>query len=503
MARAQLATYGSMLGGGPLREPADQAKSDDATLPPADELSLLLSRSSYGVREEEYVAARAAGYDAWLNHQLAPEAINVAPLEAQIAAALPTMAMSTGQIIALARETNRQNQAADELRAATMLRQIYSPAQLFELMVEFWTNHFNINIGDGVTRYFKTADDRDIRRHAMGKFGDLLKANARSPAMLFYLDNYVNVATGPNENYARELMELHTLGVAGGYTEDDVKAVARAFTGWTFTPYNANAPQNDINFVFVRSRHDTRAKTVLGVDMPAGRGIQDGDDVLEILINHPSTARFIATKLVRRFVSDAPPESLVETVAYIYRISGGDIRAMLRAIFTSAEFKASGDDKFKRPVEYVTSTLRTLGATLNGNWVRPLAETLNNLGHLHFAWPAPNGYPDVGGYWINSSAQLSRWNFGLAVGEGTYTPTVRIDINALLGQAARTPEQIVDRLTARVLRRALLPLDRAVLVNFVADGGAANTPIADNPARARRAREALGVLLGSPYFMYR
>lgn len=490
---------GAMLGG----ESLALSKSDDASLPPPDPIGLLLSRTSFGIREEEWQAARRIGADAWLAYQLAPERIDTAALEAQIAASLPTVAMTNGQIIALVRETNRQFQASDELRAATILRQVYSPAQLHEVMVEFWTNHFNVNVGDAAVRFYKNVDDRDIRRHAMGRFADLLKTNARSPAMLFYLDNYLNVASGPNENYARELMELHTLGVDGGYTEDDVKAVARAFTGWTFTAYDPARGVNDVQFVFLRPRHDTRAKRVLGVDLPAGRGIEDGDAVLEILANHPSTARFIARKLVRRFVSDAPAATLVERIALVFRQTGGDIRAMLRAILTSDEFKASGDDKFKRPVEYTVSALRATNAQLTGNWVRSVAETLNSLGHLHFSWPAPNGYPDIGGYWINSSAMLTRINYALALGEGASGTAIRVDINALLGSAARTPEQIVDRLAERVLRRQLLPLDRAVLVQYAAGGGPSTMPIADAALRQRRAREVLGVMLGSTYFMYR
>jgi uncharacterized protein (DUF1800 family) len=496
------ANFGALLGGAPLEEANAAGKSDDPSLPPPDQLGLLLSRTTYGAREEEWQAARSAGYEAWLDYQLAPERIDTGALEAQIASLLPTSTMTSGQIIALARETNRQNQAADELRAATILRQVYSPAQLHELMVEFWTNHFNTNLGDAAVRFYKTADDRAIRRNAMGRFPDLLRANARSPAMLFYLDNYLNVATGPNENYARELMELHTLGVNGGYTEDDVKAVARAFTGWTFTPYAPERGLNDVSFVFVRTRHDTRAKTVLGVALPAGRGIEDGDDVLEILANHPSTARFIATKLLRRFVSDAPKDELVERIALVYRQTGGDIRAMLKAIFTADEFKASGDDKLKRPVEYVVSTLRTLNAALSGNWLRAVAETLNTLAQLHFNWPAPNGYPDVGGYWINASALLARFNFALAVGEGTFTG-LRVDINAMLGSDTTTPEQIVDRLAARVLRRPLLPLDRGLLVQYAAAGDSGSSPIFNAALRQRRAREVLGAMLGSTYFMYR
>jgi uncharacterized protein (DUF1800 family) len=499
---ARRAAFGALLGGEPLSG-ADTAKSDDASLPPRDPVDLLLSRTTYGARAEEYDAAKAAGYEAWLEYQLAPERIDVSALESAITANLRTVNMTTGEIIALARETNRQQQAADELRTATLLRQVYSGRQLHEVMVEFWTNHFNINIGDAATRFFKTADDRDIRRNAMGRFPDLLKASARSPAMLYYLDNYLNVATGPNENYARELMELHTLGVDGGYTEDDVKAVARAFTGWTYTPYAPERGFDDVVFLFVRGRHDTRAKTVLGVELPAGRGIEDGEAVLDLLAAHPSTARFIATKLVRRFVSDAPPQVLVEKVAATYRATGGDIREMLRTIFRSEEFLASGDDKFKRPVEFLVSALRVTGAALDGNWIRAVAEGLNTLGQLHFAWPAPNGYPDVGGYWINSSAMLTRFNQALALAEGRFANGVRIDALALAGANARTPDQMVDALAARILRRPLLPLDRGVLQAFAADGAPTNAPLASTATRQARARELLGALLASTYFMYR
>jgi uncharacterized protein (DUF1800 family) len=370
-------------------------------------------------------------------------------------------------------------------------------------MVEFWTNHFNVYILDGNARYYKTVDDREvIRRHAMGKFGDLLRASARSPAMLFYLDNFLNVASGPQENYARELLELHTLGVDGGYTEDDVKAVARAFTGWTFTAYRPQNGQTDVVFNFNRAVHDVGAKRVLGVDLPAGRGIEDGEQVLDILVSHPSTARFIATKLVRRFVSDSPPASLVDRVAATYRESGGDIRAMLRTILLSSEFRTSGDRKFKRPVEYVVSSLRVLGATVSGNWTRSLTDALATLGQSHFQWAAPNGYPDVGGYWISSAAMLSRWNHALALGNGTLAG-VAVDVNALLGSPLpRTPEELVDRLAQRVLRRALSLDDRNRLVAFAAAGAPVEAALP--PAlRTQRAREVLGLLLASNYFMYR
>lgn len=495
-AGASFGEVGPGLGKSDVKDPGSR-------VPPPSELWTLLSRTTFGPTQQEFTGASAAGYEAWVEYQLAPEAIDASPVESLIANSLPTVAQTNGQILEAVQAGGPQLLAATQLTTATMLRQIYSPRQLFEVMVEFWTNHFNVFILDGNARYFKTVDDREvIRRHAMGKFGDLLRASAKSPAMLFYLDNFLNVATGPQENYARELLELHTMGVDGGYTEDDVKAVARAFTGWTFTPYRPQNGFNDVVFTFNRTVHDLGAKRVLGVDLPAGRGIEDGEQVLDILINHPSTARFIATKLVRRFVSDAPPASLVDRVAATYRDTGGDIKAMLRTILLSTEFRTSGDRKFKRPVEYVVSTLRVLGATLSGNWSRAVTDAIAALGQSYFQWAAPNGYPDVGGYWISSAAMLSRWNHALALGNGALAG-ITIDVNALLGTPLpRTPGELVDRLVQRVLRRSLSIDDRNRLVAFAAAGAPVEASMP--PAlRTQRAREVIGLLLASNYFMYR
>lgn len=478
-------------------------KEPGTKIPPPSEIWTLLSRTSFGPTQQEFNAASSAGYEAWVEYQLAPEAIDVSQLEATIASSLPTVAQTNGQILEAVQAGGNQFLAVSQLTTATILRQVYSGRQLFEVMVEFWTNHFNVNVLDAASRYYKNVDDREvIRRHAMGKFGDLLKANARSPAMLYYLDNYLNVAAGPQENYARELLELHTLGVDGGYTEEDVKAIARAFTGWTFTPYRPQSGFNDVVFTFNRAVHDLGAKRVLGVNMPANRGIEDGDQVLDILINHPSTARFIATKLVRRFVGDAPPSSLVDRVAATYRDSGGDIKSMLRTILLSNEFRTSADRKLKRPVEYVVSSLRVLGANLSGNWSRTVTDVITALGQAHFQWPPPNGYPDVGGYWISSAAMLTRWNHALALGNSALAG-IAFDLNALLGTPVpRTPAELVDRLAGRILRRALSIDDRNRLIAFAAAGAPVDVAI-PSANRLQRAREIIGLLLASTYFMNR
>ncbi|HET9484721.1 MAG TPA: DUF1800 domain-containing protein [Xanthomonadales bacterium] len=469
-------------------------------LPAPDATTLLLNRATFGAREEEVARARALGYDGWLEEQLAYESIDDSTIEGVIAANLPTVAMTNGQILDQVRISGRQNQALDELRGAILLRQIFSPRQLYEQMVEFWGNHFAMFHVDGVLRYFKTVDDREVvRRHAMGRFGDLLRASAKSPAMLYSLDNYTNVVGGPNENYARELMELHTLGIGGGYTEDDVKEVARCFTGWSITAFGRGA--SDVTFSFNVPQHDYGPKRVLGQDIPPGQGERDGELVIDALLAHPSTARYLATKLVRRFVSDTPPAALVDAIAATYAQTGGDIRAMLRTLFRSDEFKASADGKFKRPSEYVMSVLRVAAPALSGQYVRIVAEQLFALGQLPHMWPTPDGYPDVASHWTSTSAMINRWNYGFAVAEGTYAGTIRIDVPALIGNA-RSAEQLVDTLAQRLLRRTLLQPDRDALVAFAAGGMLAHRPLRE-PQLTTTARELVGLLLGSAYFQFR
>ena len=328
-----------------------------------------------------------------------------------------------------------------ELQASRILRAVYSERQLQEVMVDFWTNHFNIFANKGADRWLLPAYDRDtIRPHAMGKFSALLQATAQSPAMLFYLDNFQSVSPnmeqrrrapqqqrrGINENYARELMELHTLGVDGGYTQKDVQEVARCFTGWTiFQPRGGAAAVNAVlgeagrrnagTFFFNPRAHDDGEKTVLGHKISAGGGIKDGLTVLDMLARHPSTAKFIATKLVRYFVADEPPPALVDRVAKTFTKSDGDIRETLKAIFFSNEFNSTNAyrAKIKRPFELVISAIRTLGADTNGGpgthqWIARMGEPL-------YGFQTPNGYSDAAESWVNTGSLLERMNFGLAL----------------------------------------------------------------------------------------
>src|SRR5688572_4448677 len=348
-----------------------------------------------------------------------------------------------------------------QLQASRILRAVYSERQLQEVMVDFWTNHFNIFFGKGADRWLLPAYDRDtIRPHAMGKFSTLLQATAQSPAMLFYLDNFQSVSPnanggraqemmmnaqqrprrGINENYARELMELHTLGVDGGYTQKDVTEVARCFTGWTiFQPRGGAAAVNALrgeeartrrpagSFFFNMRAHDDGEKVVLGNKIPAGGGFNDGLKVLDILARHQSTAKFIATKLVRHFVADNPPPALVNRVAAAFTKSDGDIRETLKAIFFSNEFNSpeAYRAKVKRPFELAISAIRVLRAETNGGpgthqWIARMGEPL-------YGYQAPTGYSDAAETWVNTGGLLERMNFGLALA-GNRIAGTRVDL---------------------------------------------------------------------------
>jgi uncharacterized protein (DUF1800 family) len=309
-----------------------------------------------------------------------------------------------------------------ELQQARLLRSIYSQRQLFEVMVDFWTNHFNVFSAKGADRWLVTAYDRDtIRPHALGKFRDLLLATAQSPAMLFYLDNWLSASPdspgarfggqnnrrrGLNENYARELMELHTVGVDGGYTQKDVVEVARCFTGWTI-----RQPQQRAEFVFEPRIHDNGEKIVMGTRIPAGGGMEDAKRVIDLLARHPATARFIALKLARRFIADEPPASVVEKAAAAFRQSDGDIPSVLRTIIDSAEFFAPENyqAKVKKPLEFVASAVRALGAETQVT--HQLFRYVGRMGEPLFLAQPPTGHPDTASSWISADMLLTRMNF--------------------------------------------------------------------------------------------
>jgi len=383
----------------------------------------LLNRIAFGARPGDVERVSDIGIEKYLEQQLQPERIDDNATEARLSH-LRSIRMSTEELLKTylrprqARQLqmrsmlqNVPQQILQDLQAQKVIRAVHSQRQLQEVMVDFWFNHFNVFWGKNADRWLTTNFEMDaIRPRLFGKFKDLLMATAKSPAMLFYLDNHLSSSIkGINENYARELMELHTLGVDGGYTQKDVQEVARAFTGWSI-----ERPQVNGEFIFRSRMHDVGEKNVLGHKISDG-GIRDGEAVIEILSRHPSTAKFIATKLVRRFVSDESPEKLVQHVAGVYRNTDGNIREMLHAIFTSKEFRApeSTGAKTKTPLEYVASAIRNLDGATDGS--RPLVQSIARMGQPLYQCQPPAGYPDRGDHWMGTGAVLERLNFAVAL----------------------------------------------------------------------------------------
>lgn len=451
----------------------------------------LLNRTSFGISEASLQRVNAIGPDAYIEEQLHPQNIPDTAVETEIARQFPRTQM-TGEAL---ENSEKKWIAESELRDATLYRMFYSARQLQEVMVDFWSNHFNIDSRVNRLRWYKAIDDREvIRQHALGNFRDLLHASAKSPAMLEYLNNVTNIRQGPNENYARELMELHTLGIDGGYAESDIKEVARCFTGWQID-------RQTITFRFNAGQHDTEEKQVLGQSIPAGGGVEDGEQVLDILLSHPSTARFIATKLVRRFVADTPPAALVDRVADSFTATNGDIRSMLRVILGADEFFGSSDAKMKRPIEFIAAAIRALSPEPDNYSGPDILTILSRLGQVPFHWSSPDGYPDRADYWNSVQGLASRWEYALAISQMTWTADNPITAN--LSGSISTPAELVDRLTDRLIHRKLQDNEKNELLQ-AATGGVieVDAPLPDR-LRLEKATLITAALLASPYFMVR
>jgi uncharacterized protein (DUF1800 family) len=424
--------------------------------------------------------------EAWIEEQLAPEKIDDTLCELR-ARRFETLHHDPGTCYEYKKTVLRE-----EITRHTMLRAVYSQRQLFEVVTGFWTDHLNINLEKGDCIYLKPADDRlVIRANALGKFQDLIRASATSPAMLVYLDGKENKKANPgdipNENYARELLELHTLGVHGGYTQADVYETARCLTGWRLrTKWRKGT------VYFDPVLHDDGEKTVLGARIPAGGGEKDVDRVVQIVCHHPSTAHFIATKLAQKFVGENPPPKLVNRIAKAFTATGGDIKAMLREILHSDEFKAARGAKFKRPFHFIASALRSLGADTHAH--KPLVEYLLRMGQSPFQHPTPDGYPDEAAPWLGTL--LWRWNFALALAAGE-VPSVKVEplklLEAISNSGGNDKSEALRpaRLLPHFIGRAGSKAELESLNEFAASVG-----LASNECKA----EMLGLILASPAF---
>lgn len=383
-----------------------------ADIDPNALLVRLINRTTFGFTSAELARAKALGYWGYIDEQLAlTEADETQDLRDRLAL-YTTLTLTGDQAYTLNNHTLQRT----ELVESTILRALRSRRQLYERLVEFWSDHFNVDVNVNHAAYIKTVDDREVtRRYALATFPQLLLATMQSPSMLSYLGNDQNTALGPNENLARELLELHTMGVGTGYTQADVRAVARALTGWTlWTPTATSDPALRGTFRYNDAVHDKGEKVFMGHVLPANRGIEDGLDVLNILAAHPSTAARIARKLCHRFIGEACPQAHVDAVARVYTSTQGDIKSMVRAVLRP-EALWDARPKFKRPFHFLVSALRPLPHTLVS--LANARGWLINAGHQPFHWNPPDGYPDSTEYWRGNL--LARWNFGMTVAPGT------------------------------------------------------------------------------------
>ena len=555
----------------------------------------LLNRLAFGPRPGDVERVRAIGVDAWIEQQLHPERVDDSALEHFMAAnykylnekpaTLEVQFPPPGQIQNQAAARGGMNRADStrlaasqaalrqismEVQSSRVARAVMSERQLHEVMTDFWLNHFSVFDGKGPRQRYLLGEyeNRVIRPHVFGKFRTLLGEVVKSDAMLFYLDNWQSQAEanrprlaavpgrggrggragrgaqpqlppqirngGLNENYGRELLELHTLGVDGGYTQQDVINAARALTGWTFK----GAAQGG-GFQFVPFMHDAGEKKLLGQTLKANRGIEDGEQVLDIVARHPATARYISFKLARRFVADSPSAALVDRAAKVFTATNGDIRETLRSILTGPEFfsRAAYRSKVKSPFEVVTSAVRALGGT--GDPTARTAALVGQLGQPIFGHQAPNGWPETGDQWMNTGAILNRINFGMFVAAGrlqgvtpfgfadadilrTATTPLQVDgvIDALLGGDVSADTRALLISGENPLARADVPADPAPGMQPPAGrggragrGGGAAPPAAGPPGgggrgfgnlpQLRSLPLVVGLALGSPEFQRR
>jgi len=532
------------------------------------QIAQVLSRLTFGARPGDIERIKQMGIDAFIKQQLAPDTIDDSVLDKRLTK-LPTLSLATPTIAELYNPPKPKptpvpspvaaNTTADrttpvqtaeaptpaptpkpkptpppknpgmvvtELQRAKLLRAVYSERQLYEVMVDFWENHFSIFANKDADRLLLTGFDREaVRPFAMGNFRDLLGATAHSPAMLYYLDNWTSSVLrkypatkdkparqsgGINENYARELMELHTLGVNGGYTQKDVQEVARCFTGWTI-----RKPNEEGVFIYNPAAHDNGEKTVLGIKIPAGGGIADGERVLDILASHPSTAHFIATKMARRFLGDDPPKAVVDRAARVFLATNGSITETLKSIITSPAFFSPSvyRNKVRSPFEYVAAALRITNAETDGD--RPILAWISRMGQPVYGRVTPDGYPDMSSEWLSNNDLLTRFNFAGALATNSIRGT-RADVKKLLENTdANDPLKVEDALSRLMLTSEISDHTKAALEKIAndakaqKDGAVEKTALAGTIASTEQkplakqpdyVREMLGLVLGTPEF---
>jgi uncharacterized protein (DUF1800 family) len=592
-----------------IPSPVAAAKGKSARLTEDQKLLHLLNRVTFGPRPGDLERVKRMGILAFLDEQLQPDSIDDSQLETRLAV-LPTQRMTSAELYQFypppnaaderAKQPNpppifgRPQQMIGEMIQQKLVRAVSSNRQLQEVMTDFWFNHFNVFAPKEADQWLVTSYERDvIRPNALGKFRDLLLSTAMSPAMLYYLDNWLSAAPdsrqprppapprqpgpppqpgkpapaaspgppegaipslrpdehaptiakketgqnpqsairnpqsppaplqrprGINENYARELMELHTLGVDGGYTQQDVQEVARCFTGWTI-----DRPFQGGGFVFRPWMHDTGAKTVLGVSITAGGGISDAIQVIDILSRHPSTARFTSKKLCQRFVSDDPPPLLVERVAQVFLKTGGDIREVLRSILTSPEFNSPAvfRAKVKSPLELAASAIRAVDGDTNG--APALHEWLRRMGEPLYQYAFPTGYKETSESWVNTGVFFNRINFAVALANGQINGTSYESARLVSNDAASNLEQLTNQLASMIVHTELSAESRRAVLAGLAEPTTSRISAEAKPAVAnsatpmmvavkagtpdagtrKRIAQAIGLLMGAAEFQRR
>jgi uncharacterized protein (DUF1800 family) len=439
-----------------------------------DQAAHLLRRATFGATPESLGEATMLHLEGWLEWQLAPQTIDDTFTDG-LMARYPLLGLNSAQL--QGQLDDGSYDAMNELVRATIARQVWSRRQLNEVMVDFWSNHFNVTTPSGSVWDLKTTEDREvIRPNALGNFSDLLMASAKSPAMLRYLNNDRSRGDKTNENYGRELLELHTVGVNGGYTEADVLNSAYIMTGFSIA--------DDGSFLYRPNYHYTGPVTVMGFTSANGSqegGLTVGEEYLRYLATHPSTATYLATKLAIRFVADEPPATLVATLAQTYLDNGTAIAPVLRALFTSPEFWNSMNAKVRRPLEDVVASTRVLGVQPGDgtDGIQSLYYQARELGMAPLGWNPPDGYPDVALEWVSPMGTLGRWNFHRGITQGWWEELAYGNLPDLLGTPRpATYGEAVDRLAQRLLFRAPTDVERAAFLSFLEK--AADAPADEN-----------------------